>query len=265
MRSKSSSDLQNRSIDALKRETLQLLEPELQLAEPSRTLKHFINETFERFLKAPLQEDFPTTTQLATFAQDSSDTPVTRQPDDALVEVLDKESRAFYELENAMLEKKLDDGFESVDEFISFSLSIQNRRKARRGISLEKHLAYIFESNEVTFEEQVHTEHSTVDFLFPSGSAYQSFKESKSPLVIMLAAKSSCKDRWRQVLNEAQALDKRHLFTLEAAISSQQTNEMGESNLSLVVPEENKQSFPKPGTEILNLERFLRRVKSRTN
>ena len=42
----------------------------------------------------------------------------------------------------------------------------------------------------------------------------------------MLAAKTSCKDRWRQVLAEADRIRTKHLLTLEPAISKIQTAEM---------------------------------------
>ena len=52
----------------------------------------------------------------------------------------------------------------------------------------------------------------------------------------MLGAKSTCKDRWRQVLAEADRIEKKHLLTLEAAISTYQTDEMADKNLQLVIP-----------------------------
>lgn len=52
----------------------------------------------------------------------------------------------------------------------------------------------------------------------------------------MLAVKSTCKDRWRQVLAEAHKIEKKHLLTLEAAISPHQTDEMKSQKLQLVVP-----------------------------
>jgi len=52
----------------------------------------------------------------------------------------------------------------------------------------------------------------------------------------MLGVKSTCKDRWRQVLSEADRIDKKHLLTLEPAISPNQTNEMQSKLLQLVIP-----------------------------
>src|SRR3546814_16345179 len=52
----------------------------------------------------------------------------------------------------------------------------------------------------------------------------------------MLAVKSTCKDRWRQVLAEADKIDDKHILTLEPRISANQTSEMQAKRLQLVVP-----------------------------
>ena len=54
----------------------------------------------------------------------------------------------------------------------------------------------------------------------------------------MLGVKSTCKDRWRQVLTEAKRINKKHILTLESAISVNQTNEMKQAALQLVIPKE---------------------------
>jgi hypothetical protein len=54
----------------------------------------------------------------------------------------------------------------------------------------------------------------------------------------MLGVKSTCKDRWRQVLAEADRITHKHLITLEPAISAQQTDEMASKNLQLVIPQQ---------------------------
>ena len=52
----------------------------------------------------------------------------------------------------------------------------------------------------------------------------------------MLGVKTTCKDRWRQVLVEADRIPNKHLLTLQGAISLNQTSEMQLHNLQLVVP-----------------------------
>jgi hypothetical protein len=53
----------------------------------------------------------------------------------------------------------------------------------------------------------------------------------------MLGAKSTLKERWRQVLSEAQRIGEKHLLTLEPGISENQTDEMAAKRLRLVVPQ----------------------------
>ena len=54
----------------------------------------------------------------------------------------------------------------------------------------------------------------------------------------MLGVKSTCKDRWRQVISEADRIKEKHLLTFEAAISTNQTHEMEYNHLQLVVPQD---------------------------
>ena len=52
----------------------------------------------------------------------------------------------------------------------------------------------------------------------------------------MLGAKTTCKDRWRQVLPEADRIKHKHVLTLEPSISEEQTNGMIKENVQLVLP-----------------------------
>ena len=52
----------------------------------------------------------------------------------------------------------------------------------------------------------------------------------------MLGAKTTIKERWRQVLDEADRIEDKHLVTLEPAVSEDYTRAMAKDRLSLVVP-----------------------------
>ena len=80
----------------------------------------------------------------------------------------------------------------------------------------------------------------------------------------MLAAKITCKDRRRQVLQEAPRIQRRHLCTLEPAISTAQLTEMAEDFLTLVAPPAILQSYSVPaGYEVLSLADFIQLVRDR--
>jgi hypothetical protein len=104
------------------------------------------------------------------------------------------------------------------------------------GRSFEHHLEAVFRAHELDFDVQARTEFgNTVDFLFPGYAAYHN-QEFPSDRLTMLAAKSTCKDRWRQVLPEARRIWPKHLITLEPAISSAQLDQMRAEQLQLVLP-----------------------------
>ena len=106
-----------------------------------------------------------------------------------------------------------------VDGFLSFSLSVQNRRKSRAGQALENHLEELFTAHGIRFARGVVTENcNTPDFLFPGALEYQN-PTFPTAMLTMLGAKSTLKDRWRQVLSEAARIEDKHLLTLEPGIS----------------------------------------------
>lgn len=163
-------------------------------------------------------------------------------PDAALVAWLDHEEALFRRLERRVVAERLEQGFVSaegtdVDGFISFSLGVQNRRKSRMGHSLENHIAAALDAFDIAYVRGAVTEHNhKPDFLFPSLEAYQAAADGEAGLT-MLGAKSTCKDRWRQVLAEAAKIPRKHLLTLEPGITEPQTAQMEASDLQLVVPQ----------------------------
>ena len=75
-------------------------------------------------------------------------------------------------------------------------------------------------------------------------SLLPSARITRSPVEAMkLGAKTTCKDRWRQVLAEADRINPKHLLTLEAGISPVQTDEMQRSGLALVIPTPIQESY----------------------
>lgn len=113
---------------------------------------------------------------------------------------------------------------------------MHNRRKSRAGHALEHHLREIFDRFAVRYSHGAFTEgRKKPDFLFPGADEYQDPNFPAGSL-LMLGAKSTCKDRWRQVLSEAARIPDKHLLTLEPAISVEQTSEMQASRLQLVLP-----------------------------
>lgn len=185
---------------------------------------------------------FPRTELFSNYARSLvADVDPIGDPDRTLTKWFDMEEKLFFLLEQHTIRERLKTGFYNgedvdVDGFVKFSLSVQNRRKSRAGLSLENHICALLDANGIAYSHTPVTENrSKPDFLFPDISCYRDDLFPADNLM-MLGAKSTCKDRWRQVLAEADRIERKHLLTLEAAISTFQTDEMADKNLQLVIP-----------------------------
>jgi hypothetical protein len=199
-----------------------------------------VEETDETYLDRMLDRfgvGFPTTREFSAFARETlGDIPLTEDPDAALLALVEREEILFRTLERHLIGDRLKAGFPDVDEFLAFSLSVQNRRKSRAGSALENHIEHLLIEMGVRGERTPVTEgKAKPDFLFPGRAQYHD-PDFPSELLTMLAAKSTCKDRWRQVLTEADRIESKHLLTLEPSISVNQTDEMQQRCLQLVLP-----------------------------
>ena len=145
---------------------------------------------------------------------------------------------------------------------------VLNRRKSRAGKSLEHHLSAIFDGNQIVYTAQAVTEgNKKPDFIFPSQAAYHD-ADFPSDKLISLAAKTTCKDRWRQVINEADRLRDRpkYLCTLQQGISPSQMDEMQAENVILVVPHPYISAYPADRRDrIWTLSKFVNYVREVEN
>jgi hypothetical protein len=115
---------------------------------------------------------------------------------------------------------------------------------------------------DIDFQYQIESESGKKpDFLFPNGAAYKNENFSSDKLR-MLAVKTTCKDRWRQILNEAARIPQKHLLTLQKGVSVNQFREMQEANVCLIVPEPLISYYPEAvRPHLQTLEDFIREVR----
>lgn len=213
---------------------------------------------------------FPTTSDFSALARRTlGDVSPVEEPDQTLLKWVEHEEKLFKRLERHIVARRLEQGFwaddaTDVEGFIQFSLSVHNRRKSRVGYALENHIEEIFRVHNITYSRTPVTENkSKPDFLFPGIRFYHDPNFPSSRLT-MLGVKSTCKDRWRQVLSEAARVHTKHLFTLEPGISENQTEEMRAHNLQLVLPQRLYDTY-KPGQRswLMNLRAFIELVRER--
>ena len=246
-------------------ETNRLIEVNTNPVSPEQMEKEAIRSFIES-----LTVDFPSSEIMSATARRIQDDVYDHQelicsdPDSKLIDWTDLEYRLFRAIEYERYGEIITKGFPSVEDFITTANIVLNRRKSRAGKSLEHHLAAIFDGNQLQYESQAVTEEKKKpDFLFPSGEAYHDLTFS-SDRIITLAAKTTCKDRWRQILNEA---DRRrgkakYLCTLQQGISADQLKEMETEGVVLVVPKEYIRTYPKEYKDkIWTLHHFIGFVK----
>ncbi|SMQ30706.1 EcoRII C terminal [Pseudomonas helmanticensis] len=219
-------------------------------------------------------DSFPTTSAFSAYArysiQDSVDP--CGSPDQTIVQWMEHEEKLFRIFERYLVQQRLSLGFGvggcDVEGFISFSLSVQNRRKSRVGHAFEGHIYELFFQNKLLFEQGrgkggITENGSRPDFIFPGFSSYHDSAFSIDNL-FMLGAKTTCKDRWRQVLSEAKKIKKKHLITLEPAISQSQTCEMQSHDLQLVIPESIHSTYSASQRDwLLSVEEFIDLIRHR--
>lgn len=226
------------------------------------------DETDENFLEQMLNKfggKFPTTRVFSDFARSTLKTDNTADPDSLVLLWLEREEILFRTLERHLIGDRLQTGFAGdIDAFIKFSLSVQNRRKSRAGTALENHLEYLFSTRNVRFRRAAVTEgRSKPDFLFPGEKEYCD-KDYPPLRLTMLGVKSSCKDRWRQILAEADRIERKHLLTLEPGISLNQTQEMVSKGVQLVLPKQIHGTYrPVQQDQIMDVSQFLELVLAR--
>ena len=198
-------------------------------------------DAFDRLIDR-FGREFPGTVPLSAFARETlTDVDPIADPDSALIAWMEHEEALFKRLEREIVSDRLKAGFmeddqADVDGFLSFSLSVQNRRKSRAGYAFGHHVEAILQAHQISYTREATTEkRAAADFLFPGEEEYADSRFPDDQLA-MLAVKTSCKDRWRQVLAEADRIRPKHLLTLEPAISKIQTAEMQGLGLQLVLP-----------------------------
>lgn len=212
---------------------------------------------------------FPGTGRFSAYARSTLPGVIAGEdPDGAIIAWMEREEVLFRTLERHLLAERLKglalDVEPDPDAFMALALSFQQRRKSRAGSALENHLEQVFAEHAITYTRTGVTENNLKpDFIFPGIDAYRDPDFPQTRLT-MLASKTTCKDRWRQILNEAARIPLKHLITLEPGISQNQTAEMQVQNVQLVVPRGLHQTYANDQrTWIWGVTDFIRLVADR--
>lgn len=188
-------------------------------------------------------------------------------PDEALFTWIQAEAAMFQQWEDQKIAVRLRAGFvdgegrPDVDAFRTFSMSLRQSRVSRAGGALQYHIRALLDAAKLRYVMEPEIDGGEIpDFLFPSLASYEDPVFPADGLR-MLAAKYTAKDRWRQVLNEAERIEHKHLLTLEPAISAKQMRLMATAKLHLVIPSPIRARYPAiQAREVLTVREFLTEV-----
>jgi EcoRII C terminal/Restriction endonuclease EcoRII, N-terminal len=188
-------------------------------------------------------------------------------PDDALMRSYQTEYKLFQSVERQVCQNEVSGRlFKNIDDFLQTAASIMNRRKARAGRSFENHVEYLLTQAGIPHKMRPSLgADGRPDIVIPDEKAYfdRDWPEHK---LFIVGLKTTCKDRWRQVLNEGRRVRAKHILTLQQGISGAQLEEMHTAGVSLVVPQPLHKSFPKGGAiSLLSVETFIQTVKAELN
>lgn len=238
-------------------------------AETNDLIAFQMNDRVRPFYEAYLREVgdvFPDTNDISRRAQ-AAYAEIYRaarhSPDEMLLSLMEIEYALFQGIERAVYQPLLSRQFTAVEELLALSSEVNNRRKSRAGRSFENHLVYVLNRFRVRFSFNQTTEDSKKpDFIFPGIEQYHA-RDFPGERLFFLGAKTTCKDRWRQVLNEADRIARKHLCTLQQGFTTQQLQEMREAGVTLVVPEK-YHAFCKEAdrSQLISLAEFVERVNS---
>lgn len=139
-------------------------------------------------------------------------------------------------------------------------LSASQQRKTRAGRSFEHHIAAALKAGHVRFQEQAVTGGRRPDFVLPDLATLRKKTRQRSDALV-LAAKTTLRERWKQVSSEHLNCDV-YLATVDDRVSPTAIHEMAGLGIRLVVPESLKTSdeaFYKGQNNVLSFREFFDR------
>src|SRR6266853_937609 len=184
--------------------------------------------------------------------------------DKAMVQCMATEFNMFKYVERQLCQEALVRAYKDVDDFIATAQTMLQRRKSRAGRSLENHVEHYLTAAGIPHKMRPKIG-GKPDVVIPSEEAYRDAKFPDEKL-FLVAVKTTCKDRWPQVLKEGKRVPLKHLLTFQKGMAISQLQEMKESNVQLVVPEPLHDRYPsekKSGVKILTVQQFIETVKKR--
>lgn len=182
--------------------------------------------------------------------------------DEALTASMDAEYKLFKFAERQICQSEIIRVFRDVDDFLHTASSIMNRRKSRAGRALENHVEQALIEAQIPHKMRPSID-GKPDIVIPNEAAYYDNEYLLDKLFIV-GVKTTCKDRWRQVLNEGKRVPEKYILTIQPGISTNQLNEMHRANVTLVVPKKLHKDYPKDRhITLLSVDEFIAKIQTK--
>lgn len=211
------------------------------------------------------QSEFPSGDTLSAVALDAAPHCqrgfASLSADERLLRGYETEYAVFRLLEAHLATAEISQPFSGIDAFLGTASRILNRRKARAGRSLENHVHAVLTAAGVPHQMRPAID-GEPDIVVPHAAAYRdpSWPEAK---LFIIGVKTTCKDRWRQVLNEGKRKREKYIVTVQPGISAKQLDEMHDAGITLVVPEPLHAEYPaRRNVRLLSIEAFVAELRS---
>ena len=212
----------SKSVD---RETRHLLLRVLGRPEPQPAIQAYAFTLHPLFKRSVAEATMPTTAEMAAAAQDIlAHLGVTeRQPDEFVDLALEAETGLFMAIEemlgNMMLSKLFLNGDPSFHAFMGLMTSFAQRRRSRRGRSLENHFLRLLKRLKVPCGYQCTTEPGKQpDFIFPSCGAYHD-PTYPSDSLRMVGCKTIVRERHTQWIGEAKRIPLKYGLCVDSGLT----------------------------------------------
>lgn len=188
--------------------------------------------------------EHPSSAAFAAFARSRCETVDPRDdPDNALLDWFTFTFDLYLAYEAHVLQPILDGHFANqptidVAQFFSVAKRLQNSRFSRAGGSFEAQLAAVFDARDIRYSAQSRKmpDGSKPDFLLPSREHYNSNDTAVLSLVTFVGAKTTTKERWQQLVAEAQRIGVRHMVTMDKDLNGTKVHTMKLKNVVPVLP-----------------------------
>lgn len=211
----------------------------------------------------------PSSRDLARFVRDQLALDVRGDVDEVFMAWNVATDEVFFALERRLVQVELDDRFANrasidVDEFFEMAKSRTNARFSRAGTTFEQHLEAAFRGMGVRYTAQSRelADGSKPDFLLPGRMEYDD--DALVALVTFLGAKTTARERWRQLVGEASRVTERFFATRDKAITQASLRKMNDNGVHPVLPQPLIDEFyAQDASQIFSVGAFIDEVKAR--